>query len=146
MRFHEDIHGIFFDDLDIFGVLHNARYPLLMERTIGSFWKKLGFGGLVDLKNNPDQFHLVRVNHFEYIRAVEGVDEVRCRIWADKLGRTSLTFGFALLPIDEDLPYCTGYRVLVCVDQRSRTPRPWSTSFRDKVRPYCKNEPESVTG
>lgn len=138
MRFHEDIHGIFFDDLDIFGVLHNARYPLLIERTIGSFWKKLGFGGLVDLSKNPDQFHLVRVNHFEYIRAVEGVDEVRCRIWIDNLGNTSLTFGFSLLPIDEDTPYCTGHRVLVCVDQNTRKPKPWTETFRQKVQSYVK--------
>ena len=27
MRFHEVIHGVYFDDLDIFGILHNARYP-----------------------------------------------------------------------------------------------------------------------
>ena len=33
-------HSIYFDDLDVFGVLHNARYPLLIERTIGAFWKK----------------------------------------------------------------------------------------------------------
>ena len=138
MRFHEDIHGIFFDDLDIFGVLHNARYPLLIERTIGSFWKKLGFGGLAELSNNPDQFHLVRVNHFEYIRAVEGVDEVRCRVWIDKLGNTSLTFGFSLLPIDEDLPYCTGYRVLVCVDPKTRKPKPWTNMFRETVQSYVK--------
>ena len=136
MRFHEVTHGVYFDDLDIFGVLHNARYPLLIERTIGSFWKKLGFGGLSELHRNPDQFHLVRVNHFEYLRAVKDVDEVRCRIWVKKLGRTSLSFAFSLLPIDEDQPYCTGYRVLVCVDPETRLPRPWSDSFRKVLHPY----------
>ena len=140
MRFFEQLHGIYFDDLDLFRVLHNARYPLLIERTIGAFWKKLGWGGLSELETNPDQFHLVRVNHFEYHRAVVGVDEVRVRIWLDRLGTTSLTFGFSMLPIDQDEPYCTGYRVLVCVDPNQRKPRPWTDEFRKTVGPYRKDK------
>ncbi len=41
VRFHEQVHGVYFDDLDAFQILHNARYLLLFERTIGSFWQKL---------------------------------------------------------------------------------------------------------
>ena len=136
MRFHELNHGVYFDDLDIFGILHNARYPLMIERTIGDFWKRLGWGGMAQLENNPDQFNVVRVNHFEYLRAVHGVDEVRVRIWIEHLGCTSLTFGFRMLPIDEDIEYAKGHRVLVCVDQVSRRPRPWSDSFRTTIAPY----------
>jgi len=40
MRFHEVIHGVYFDDLDILGVLHNARYAVLLERTIGRSGKR----------------------------------------------------------------------------------------------------------
>ena len=136
MRFHEVVHGVYFDDLDIFGVLHNARYPLLIERTIGDFWKKMGWGGLATLDRNPDQFHLVRVNHFEYLRAVEEVDEVRVRVWIQKLGTTSMTFAFSVLPVDEDTPYAIGHRVLVCIDQQSRKPKPWSNDFRNTLSPY----------
>ena len=136
MRFHEVIHGVYFDDLDIFGVLHNARYPLLIERTIGDFWKKMGWGGLSELQRNPDQFHLVRVNHLEYVRAVEGIDEVRVRIWVDKLGTSSLSFGFSVLPTDEDTIFAKGYRVLVCIDPELRRPKPWSQEFREKLKPY----------
>ena len=140
MRFHEVVHGVYFDDLDIFGVLHNARYTLLVERTIGDFWKKMGWGTLAHLQDNPDGFHLVRANHFEYERAVEGVDEVRVRVWVRPLGRTSLTFAFSILPIDEDAPYCTGYRVLVCVDSKDRKPTPWSTAFRERLLPYREDQ------
>ena len=136
MRFHEVIHGIYFDDLDVFGVLHNARYPLLLERTIGDFWKRMGWGGLAELDRNPDQFHLVRVNHLEYVKAVEGVDEVRVRVWVEKLGRTSLTFAFSVLPTDEDTVFAKGYRVLVCVDPHTRRPKPWSSEFVAQLEPY----------
>jgi acyl-CoA thioester hydrolase len=137
MKFFEQRHGIYFDDLDIFGVLHNARYPLLVERTIGAFWQHLGWGGLDNLNSNPDQFHLVRVNHLEYLRAVEGVNEVRARVWIQKLGRTSLIFAFSILPLDEDRSYATGYRVLVSVDPKTRKPSPWSDAIRHKLTPYC---------
>ena len=136
MRFHEVIHGVYFDDLDIFGVLHNARYPLLLERTIGDFWKRMGWGGLAELERNPDQFHLVRVNHLEYIKAVEGLDEVRVRVWVEKLGNTSLTFAFSVLPTDQDTVFAKGYRVLVCVDPETRQPKPWSEEFRAQLEPY----------
>ena len=136
MRFHEVTHGVYFDDLDVFGVLHNARYALLLERTIGDFWKRMGWGGLAELERNPDQFHLVRVNHLEYIKAVSGVDEVRVRVWVEKLGTTSLTFGFTILPVDEDTVCAKGHRVLVCVDPARREPKPWSEDFREALTPY----------
>ena len=34
MRFHESIHGVYFDDLDALQILHNSRYLVLFERTI----------------------------------------------------------------------------------------------------------------
>ena len=140
MRFHEQVHGVYFDDLDAFQILHNARYLLYFERTVGSFWRHLGWGGLLDAQHNPDQFHLVRANYVEYLRPVVGVvGEVRARVWVEKLGRTSLTFGFCLLPMDEDLPYATGTRTIVRVDPKTRKPTGWTDSFREALRPYRKD-------
>ena len=34
--------GVYFDDLDPMHILHNSRYLLLFERTMGSFWQHLG--------------------------------------------------------------------------------------------------------
>lgn len=136
MRFHENIHGVYFDDLDALGILHNSRYLVLFERTIGSFWQRLGWSGMPDAHQNPDQFHLVRANHIEYLRPIGGVCEVRVRVWIQQLGRTSLTFGLRVQPLDEDVDFATGYRVLVCVDPQTRRPAPWSDAFRKRVGPY----------
>lgn len=141
MRFHENVHGVYFDDLDAFQVLHNSRYLLIFERTIGSFWTRLGWGGTLDAVPNPDQFQLVRLNHIEYVRPVTGTGEVRARVWVEKLGRTSLTFGFRLLPLDEDLDFATGQRVMVHVDPKTRKPLPWTADFRQKIAPFVQ-EPE----
>jgi acyl-CoA thioester hydrolase len=135
-RFHESIHGVYFDDLDPFEILHNARYLLLFERTIGQFWKRLGWGGTLDAQRNPDQFHLVRANTVEYLRPVMGVGEVRVRLEIQKLGRTSLTFRFRIMPLDQDLEYATGTRTIVRVDPESRRPVPWTSDFRETLAPY----------
>ena len=140
VRFHEQVHGVYFDDLDAFQILHNARYLLLFERTIGSFWGHLGWGGTLDVQKNPDQFHLVRANHLEYLRAVVGVSQVRVRVWVEALGRTSLTFGFCLLPMDEDVDYATGTRVVVRVDATTRKPTPWTDSFRAEIHGWVKKK------
>lgn len=136
MRFYERVHGVYFDDLDPFQILHNARYVLLFERTIGEFWDHHGFSRSLDENVDPDQVHLVRANHIEYHRPVLGVSKVRVRIWIEQLGRTSLTFGFRMLPLDEDIDYATGSRVLVKVDFKTRRPAPWSEAFAEMIAPY----------
>ena len=142
MRFHETVHGVWFDDLDAFQILHNVRYLLILERTIGSFWQHMGWGSpldaILDPERNPDQYHLVRANEIEYLRPVRGVGQVRCRVWVDRIGTSSLVFGFALLPLDEDAPYATGTRALVRIDPVSRQPTPWTVAFRDALQPYVR--------
>ena len=158
IRFHENVHGVYFDDLDALGILHNARYLLLVERTIGSFWQRLTMG----MAPPPPSEHLanlgpsgvagqqawvtlgsgflVRTNSIEYVRPVTGTGEVRVRVWIDKLGTTSLTFGFAVLPMDQDLDYALGTRVVVHVDNTSRRPAPWTDPMRKALAPFVRPE------
>lgn len=146
MRFHERTHGVYFDDLDAFQILHNARYLVLFEHAIGSFWRHLGWGGPLDFNTNPDQYHLVRANHVEYHRPVRGTGEVRVRVWIDKLGKSSLTFGLRVMPLDEDVDFATGQRVIVRVHPQTYAPTPWSESFRETIAPYRRDlnpEPSS---
>ncbi len=136
MRFFERKHGIYFDDLDAFAILHNARYLLLFEHAIGSFWQHTGWGWSLDFETEPDRHHLVRTNHVEYLRPVVGTGEVRLRLWVKKLGRTSLTFGFRVMPMDQDIDHAVGERVIVKVDRETKRPTPWSDEFRAKVEDY----------
>jgi acyl-CoA thioester hydrolase len=138
MRFFEMTHGVYFDDLDAFQILHNARYVLLIERTIGAFWDQVfGWSGILSPETSPDQSHLVRANHIEYERPVVGVCEGRVRIWIESLCSSCLTLGFRVRPVDEDVNYAGGSRVMVRVDQKSRKAVPWTDGFREKVQPYC---------
>jgi len=147
MRFHETLHGVYFDDLDAFHILHNARYLLLFEHAIGSFWRRLGWAGVLDFNSNPDQYHLVRANHLEYKRPVIGTGQVRVRVWVDRLGRTSLVFGLRVMPLDEDVDHATGERVIVRVDAETKRPVPWTETFREQLAPYVREaEGEPPTG
>lgn len=137
MRFYEQVLGVYFDDLDAFQILHNARYLILFERTIGAFWKHMGWGGVLDAQKNPDQFHMVRANTLEYLAPVRGTCDVRVRVWVQQLGRTSLTFGMRVLPLDRDEDHARGTRTLVRVDPETFTPVPWSDDIRAKLEPYC---------
>ena len=131
-RFHEEVMGVYFDDLDPFQILHNARYLLLFERTLGAFWAHLGFGGFQD-EDSPDRFHFVRANHIEYQRPVRGVGRVRVRVWVERLGQTSLTFGFRMMSMHEDSDYATGTRTVVRVDPKTHRPAPWTADFREML-------------
>ncbi len=138
MRHFEQVHAVYFDDLDAFQILHNARYLLMFERTIGAFWQRLGWGGTLDAQRNPDQFHVVRANVVEYLRAFHGTGEVRVRVWVEKLGRTSLTFGVNILPMHEDVPHASGTRTIVRVDPTTFAPLPWTDSFREQLAPWLR--------
>ena len=142
MRFHEAIQSVYFDDLDALQILHNSRYVLLFERTIGSFWvQTMGWKGVLDASTNPDRYHLVRTNQIEYLRPVTTTGEVRVRVWIAALGRTSLTFAMRILPMDEDVDFARGTRVLVCVDPVTRRPSPWSEELRRAVAPFVAAAP-----
>lgn len=134
-RFHEQVMGVYFDDLDPYQILHNARYLLLFERTVGSFWMELGMGDFQD-PDAPDRFHFVRANSIEYLSPVRGVCSVRVRVWIEKLGRTSLTFGFQMMPMDSDQLYAKGNRTIVRIDPETHRPEPWSDGFRKTIEPW----------
>src|SRR5688572_16995760 len=133
-RFHEELMGVYFDDLDAFQILHNARYLLLFERTLGSFWEMVGVGAFD--ASAGDHWHLVRKNTIEYLRPVRGTQRVRVRVWIEKLGHTSLTFAFRLMPMDEDVDCAVGTRTVVRVEPGSHQPVPWTDGFRQQVAPW----------
>ncbi len=134
-RFHETVFGIYFDDLDPFNILHNARYLLLFERALGGFWMDIGWGAFQD-SDRPEQFHLVRHNAIDYLSPVRGVGKVRVRVEIAKIGRTSLDFEFRMLPLDRDTDHARGTRTVVHVDPTTLAARPWSEGFREAMREW----------
>jgi acyl-CoA thioester hydrolase len=69
---------------------------------------------------------------------VAGTGEVRVRVWIEKLGTTSMIFGFCVMPMDQDVDHATGTRALVRIDKDALTPTPWTENFRHLVGPYVR--------
>lgn len=132
-RFYEQIFGVYFDDLDPFHILHNARYLLLFERALGAFWMDLGLGTFQD---DGDQFHVVARNEVDYLTPVHGVGRVRVRVWIEHIGRSSATVAFRMLPVDRDEEHARGRRTIVRVDPTTRRPTPWTDQLRAALRPF----------
>jgi acyl-CoA thioester hydrolase len=65
------------------------------------------------------------------------------RVWVKKLGKASLTFGLRVMPMDEDVDYATGHRVIVRVDPDTRAAVPWSDGFRETIAAYREDLPDS---
>jgi acyl-CoA thioester hydrolase len=108
---------------------------LLFERALGSFWEEVGWGSFQD-RGRPEQFHLVRHSEVEYRSPVRGVGRVRVRVGVERLGTSSLTFGFRMLPMDRDVDHATGRRTVVHVDAGSLRPQPWPEGFRQTMEPW----------
>ncbi|MBM4393609.1 MAG: acyl-CoA thioesterase [Deltaproteobacteria bacterium] len=139
MRSHGSTFAIYFDDLDLFSILHNARYLLFMERALGEFWKKLGWG-TIDA-TNADHAHLVRRNELDHLRPFVGVGQVRVRLRIEKLDTTSCVVAHTVMPVDDDEPCATGRRVIVCIDPITRRPATWSAVFRERLGRYLAPHP-----
>jgi len=135
MRVFEEICGVYFDDLDPFHILHNARYVLLFERTLGAFWMALGLGPFQD-QDRPEQFHLVVRNEIDYLAPVRGVGRVRVSVWVERIGRTSLTFGFRMAPLEGEGEHARGKRTIVHVEPGTLRPTPWESAVRELLAPF----------
>ena len=138
MRFYEQAQGVYFDDLDPLHILHNARYVLLFARTLGAFWMELGLGPF-QASDRPEQFHLVARNEIDYLAPVRGVGRVRVRLWIERIGGSSLTVAFRLLPTDRDIEYARGRRRIVHVDPQTLRPQRWSDEVRALLAPYTES-------
>ncbi|MFI9257938.1 acyl-CoA thioesterase [Streptomyces sioyaensis] len=126
---------VHFDDLDALGMLHNSRYPLLVERAWAEYWHGRGFRFDGDWVAAGD----IKEMRLSYERPVTRPGRYAAHLWVERLGRTGLTYGFRLCSADGAETHAQGHRVLVRVDARTLRPTPWSDHARavaaDLLRP-----------
>ena len=130
---------VHFDDLDALGMLHNSRYPLLVERAWAEYWHGKGFTFDGDWDAAGDMCNVIKEMRVSYERPVTAPGRHAAHLWVERLGRTGLTYGFRLCSADGEVTYAQGHRVLVRVDPRALRPTPWSDRARavaaDLLRP-----------
>ncbi|ELP66600.1 acyl-CoA thioester hydrolase, YbgC/YbaW family [Streptomyces turgidiscabies Car8] len=122
--------AVHFDDLDSLGMLHNARYPLLVERAWNELWQGYGLTFDGDWAAAGDFCNVVRELRISYEAPVGRPGAYAVHLWLERLGTTGLTYGFRLCSADGEVTYARGTRVLVRLDAGTLRPTPWSDWFR----------------
>ncbi|CAL9636492.1 hypothetical protein SUDANB105_06232 [Streptomyces sp. enrichment culture] len=121
---------VHFDDLDALGLLHNARYPVLVERAWTELWQEHGVTFEGDWAAAGDACNAVRELRISYEAPVTRPGGYAVHLWLDRLGTTGLTYGFRFCSADGTVTYAQGSRVLVRLDAGTMRPAPWSERFR----------------
>ncbi|MFJ9565189.1 acyl-CoA thioesterase [Streptomyces fuscichromogenes] len=126
---------VHFDELDALGMLHNARYPLLVERAWLSLWQQEGFGFAGDWQAAGDASNVVKELRITYELPVHDAGpHYALHVWLERLGSTSLTHGFRFCAADGGVTHAVGTRTLIRVDPDTGRPMPWSERLREVGR------------
>lgn len=132
---------VHFDELDPMKMLHNSRFAAHVERAISAWYESLGGKWALRVEDNPDQFHVVRDLHIEYLAPFVGMGTMRIDLWVDRIGNTSCIYAFLCSSVDGNIAYARGERTIVKVDPRSLRPSPWSEPFRARHSTLVKSLP-----
>jgi acyl-CoA thioester hydrolase len=119
-----------FDDLDAMGVLHNSRYANLVERATIVWWAERGVTFTGGRPTTPDAFNVVREYQITFHRPINSTGEVHVRFWVDRLGTTSVEYGFQVTSADGETVHAEGRRVNVRLDPATMRPAPWTDHGR----------------
>jgi acyl-CoA thioester hydrolase len=125
---------VWFDELDMLGVLHNARYAIHVERAMTAWYHSLT--GV----DPSDGYNVVKHYEIEFLRPfTRERGELVVEVWLERLGNTSAVFAFRCVSAAQDggepaagteIEHARGTRTIVKVTHGELRPAPWSESFR----------------
>ncbi|HET6214237.1 MAG TPA: thioesterase family protein [Micromonosporaceae bacterium] len=121
---------VHFDDLDPMGILHNARYAVLLERALSAYWWRRGHSFAGGRPTTPDVVHAVREYTITYHTPIRGTGETLVHFWLERLGESSAVYGFRFMSMDGETTYAEGQRVIVKLDPSTGRPAPWTPDGR----------------
>jgi acyl-CoA thioester hydrolase len=114
-----DVH---FEDLDAQGVVHNARYVLLLERAMSAYWTRNGYPWDPSSPQFMSVFFVVKEFTITYHAPITRPGPVSVQFWIDRLGKTSAVYDFRVVSQDETVTYAEGRRVQVRLDPTTLRP------------------------
>ena len=127
---HVELLPVHFDDLDPMGMVHNARYALLIERALATFWRQHGHTFRDGRPTTPDAFNVVKAFSIGYRAPIRGTGDVYVHFWLEHIGRSSGVYDFRLLSYDGRTVFAEGRRVVIKLDQQTLHPSPWTPEAR----------------
>jgi acyl-CoA thioester hydrolase len=112
------------------GMVHNARYAVLLERALNNYWSRHGFTFADGRVSKPDVFHAVAEFAINYRTPVLGTGEVGVHFWIERMGESSVVYRFRVLSADGATVHAEGRRVNIKLDPVTRRPSAWSDEGR----------------
>ena len=131
---HTETVMVYFDDLDATGVVHNGRYASLLERALAGYWTRAGWPYDPGQPRFAEVLFAVREFTVTYHLPIARIGPVRVRFWLDRLGTTSLVYGFQVLSDDESVVHAEGRRVQVRLDPVTLRPAAIGPDMREACR------------
>lgn len=122
---------VHFDDLDAMGIVHNARYAVLLERALSAYWAPRGHSFEDGRPTTPDVVHAVREYAITYHQPIRGTGEVLVHFWLDRFGESSGVYGFRFVSVDGRTVHAQGRRIIVKLDPVTLRPSPWTANARE---------------
>jgi acyl-CoA thioester hydrolase len=126
---------VHFEDLDAQGVVHNARYVLLLERALAAYWSRNGYPWDPSAPHFMDAFFVVKDFSITYHAPITRPGPVSVRFWIDRLGTTSAVYGFRVVSQDQAITFADGRRVHVRLDPATLRPAVIGPELRAACEP-----------
>ena len=127
-----DVH---FEDLDAQGVVHNARYVLLLERAMSAYWTRNGYPWDPSSPQFMSVFFVVKEFTITYHAPITRPGPVSVQFWIDHLGTTSAVYDFRVVSRDGTVTYAEGRRVQVRLDPTTLRPAVIGPELRAACEP-----------
>ncbi|WP_329455426.1 acyl-CoA thioesterase [Streptomyces sp. NBC_01497] len=126
---------VHFDDLDGFGMLHNSHYAVLAERAWVAYWQRREVAFSRDWELLDDGYNVAKELLVGFDLPIGRPGTYGVHAWVERLGRTSLTYGFRVCSEDASLTYAHGHRTVVRLERTTLRPTEWS----GRVRELCQD-------
>ncbi|MFC5181811.1 acyl-CoA thioesterase [Actinomadura harenae] len=121
---------VHFDEFDMNGHLHNARFALHVERATTALLARAGFDTTATHDRDDDLRYAVAAFTIEFDAPVCHPGPLLVELTLRRLGRTSAEWAFACRTAPGAAPSATGTRTIVKIDRTGR-PTPWTPRMRD---------------
>lgn len=117
-----------FVEVDRQGILHNSHYLVYFGIALNEYYRSLGYDRVAAGEAAGTALHVVSAQ-VEYRAPLMFDEEVEVAARIAKLGRTSLTFAYAIFKNGRDEPAATGQQVWVHTDKATHKGTPWPEDF-----------------
>ena len=132
---HVETMPVHFDDLDAMGILHNAKYAVMLERALSAYWSRHGYMIADGRPTRPDVFHAVAEYSISYKVPVRATGPIQVHFWIERMGESSVVYAFRVLSADGATVHAEGKRVNIKLDPRTLRPSPWTDEARAVAAP-----------